>query len=360
MSTIDKLTIQNFRNITAATLEFSATINAFYGKNGAGKTTVLEAMHYLSLGRSFRTNHAQHIIKHGTNQFAVFAYLLKNDLRIPIGIEKSIMGQGQIRINGETISTLSSLVKQLPTQFISAMSYRFFFNGPKVRRQFLDWLLFHVEQSFFAEWQLFQRALKQRNASIKARVPAKQIALWDEELIRSGSQIDVLRKHSLTEFEPIFIGLLKQLLPNYPIQLSYFRGWNKEKTFELALQHSLERDLQFGFTQTGPQRADIKLLIDGIPAQDVLSQGQQKLTLYAFHLAQGTMLKEKLGKGPIYLIDDVTSELDQQKQACISNVLTEIDSQVFITGVSKKDFERMFDFNQVKMFHVEQGGVTPQ
>ncbi len=357
---ISSLIVRHFRNIKAADIDTTSRVNIFYGQNGAGKTSLLEAIHYLGLGRSFRTNHSAHIINNDTDSFSVFAHLDKNNQKIPMGLERLRTGDRTIKINGECVTTISDLAKHLPLQLLSTISYRFFFNGPKIRRQFLDWMLFHVEQSFFSRWQLFQRILKQRNAGIKARLPLEQIILWDNEFITTANEIDRLRQDILARFEPIFLNLLQQLLPNYNIRLSYHRGWKQEKSLEAVLQQGLQRDLQIGFTQSGPQRADLRLLINGTPAQDVLSQGQQKLTLYAFHLAQGLLLKEKTQNGPIFLIDDITSELDHEKRDCIAQLLQEIDSQIFITVVHRDDLGQIAQLKEAKMFHVEHGEITPK
>lgn len=355
---ISDLTLHHFRNITEANIDAAPRVNIFYGQNGAGKTSLLESIYYLGLGRSFRTNHSTHIISKDSDRLQIFVNLHKDKQKIPMGLERTRAGECNIKFNGETISTLSLLAKHLPLQLMSTISYRFFFNGPKIRRQFLDWMLFHVEQSFFPHWQSFQRTLKQRNASIKTNLPVDQITLWDNEFIHTANAIDRLRRSTLAEFEPIFMSLLQQLLPNYDIRLSYQRGWKQGVDLKDLLQQGLQRDLQMGFTQSGPQRADLKLLIRGIPAQDVLSQGQQKLTLYAFHLAQGLLLKKKTKHGPIFLIDDITSELDHEKRDCIAQVLQEIDSQIFITAVHLNDLGKISELRGAKMFHVEHGRIT--
>jgi len=354
---ISNLIINHFRNIITANINTAPRVNIFYGQNGAGKTSLLECIYYLGLGRSFRTNHSSHIISRDAERFSVFAHLNKNNQKIPMGIERARTGECNIKINAENIGAVSELAKYLPLQLMSTISYRFFFNGPKIRRQFLDWMLFHVEQSFFSYWQSFQRILKQRNASIKAKLPLDQITLWDSEFISTANEIDCLRRDTLTEFEPIFMELLQQLLPKYDIQISYQRGWKRDVDLRTLLQQGLQRDLQMGFTQTGPQRADLRLLIEGIPAQDVLSQGQQKLSLYAFHLAQGLLLKKKTQQGPIFLIDDITSELDHGKRDCIAQVLQEIDSQIFITAVHLDDLGKISKLQDASMFHVEHGTI---
>ena len=179
MPILSELRVNNFRNLTSVTIEPSPQFNILYGDNGAGKTSLLESIYYLGFGRSFRTRHTQHIIQHDMDSFSIFTYLINKGNKVPAGIERSQNGERKIKIEGESVSTLSLLAKHLPLQLMSTISYRFFFNGPKIRRQYLDWMLFHVEPSFYSKWQSFQRILKQRNAGLKAGLPRQQLRSWD-------------------------------------------------------------------------------------------------------------------------------------------------------------------------------------
>lgn len=358
MISLLNLQLQSFRNLHDVQIELSPHFNIFHGQNGAGKTSLLESIYYLGLGRSFRTNQLQRIIQYNAESFSIFIQLQYNSRSIPIGIARKRNGERLMKFNGETISSISSIAKQLPIQLMSTMSYKFFSLGPKIRRQFLDWMLFHVEQSFYAKWQSLQRVLKQRNAGLKANLPPKQIISWDTELLPLADEIDRLRSNTVTLFKPFFFEILNQLLPQYPLKIIYSRGWNKDDDLANILDSNLRRDYQLGYTQFGPQRADLHFYIDGIPAQDVLSQGQQKLVLYAFHLAQGLLLKQKNGISPIYLIDDLPSELDQSKRHCVTEVLKQLDSQVFITTIDASDLGEITALENTRAFHVEHGTMV--
>ena len=240
---------------------------------------------------------------------------------------------------------------------MSTISYRFFFNGPKIRRQYLDWMLFHVEQSFYPKWQAFQRVLKQRNAALKAGLPYNQLESWNTEFVSIANEIDTLRLHTIEIFKPLFFHILKQLLPDYDLQFVYYRGWKENQALLTLLASEFHRDLRLGFTQQGPQRADLRVFAGSTPAEDVLSQGQQKMVLYALHLALGLLLKQQKDISPIYLIDDLASELDQNKRNCVVDVLTQLNAQVFITGVDPLD---LVGAEHSKLFHVEHGSVCVQ
>ena len=360
MPVISDLQISNFRNLSNVKIDPSERFNIFYGQNGSGKTSLLESIYYLGLGRSFRTNHAQYVIQHTAECFSVYASLKENDKPLPIGMSKARDGKRVMKINSKSVNSLSVLAKSLPLQLMSPVSYRFFFNGPKVRRQFLDWQLFHVEQSFYPQWQECQKILKQRNSGLKMRLPENQVRLWDNDFVRISNEIDQIRKKTIGELSPLFQELMQELLPSLNLSLFYSPGWDPEKALTEVLDANWYRDSKIGYTACGPQRADLQILVESAPAQDILSQGQQKLALLALNLAQGRLLKQHKGAAPIYLIDDVASELDYEKRNCIAKVLTQLDSQVFITGVSMEDLKEMAKFDNSKLFHVEQGVVQPQ
>ena len=207
-------------------------------------------------------------------------------------------------------------------------------------------------------WQQLQNVLKQRNASLKNRLPSNEIQIWDQELGNIGSEIDLLRKKYVDALQPVLNGILNSLLRNHDLTLCYYRGWKKDQDLYEVLSNGFEKDRQMGFTQSGPQRADLQLYSGSIPAHDHLSQGQQKLAAYALHLAQGILFKQQTSQSPLYLIDDLPSELDPEKRNLITEVLLTLESQVFITGITKEDLTDLINMTKGKLFHVEHGQVN--
>ena len=355
---IDQLSITNFRNISQININPAPRFNIFYGQNASGKTSLLEAIYYLGLGRSFRTYQAGRIIQHNTPAFSIFAQLKEDNTLIPMGIERELDGSRRIRMDGEALNTLSLLAKKLPLQLISTESYRYFCDGPKPRRQFLNWGVFHVEQCFYPAWQQLQQTLKQRNAALKNKAHYDEIRAWDAQLGETADTIDHLRSKYVGALIRILYELLKSLLGDHEFKLIYSKGWRKNESLEAILKTVFYRDLQLGYTQHGPQRADLQLFIGDTPAQDYLSQGQQKLASYALRLAQGLLMQQETGKSPIYLIDDLPSELDIEKRHRIIDVLLKLEAQIFITGIDEDDFEEIIPIPNTQLFHVEQGNVS--
>ena len=356
---ISKFELSKFRNLSNITLDLNDGINILYGDNGSGKTSFLEAIYFLSMGRSFRSLLLRYVINHNNNKFIIFAGIKdeKNQL-IPIGIERSVNGESHARINGENVNTQAQFTKLLPLQLINTNSYRLLEAGPKYRRQFIDWGVFHEEHSFFPCWQRVQRALKQRNAILKQDNNTKQIHIWDKELESAAVILHELRNKYITNLIPLTTELLKKLLNEKNLTLKYYPGWDTSKPLSTVLTEHLDRDLKFKYTTVGPQKADLHMQVNFLPAQDILSRGQQKLLIFALRLAQGLLLFQQTGKNCIYLIDDLASELDTQHRQYLLNILKNINAQAFITGINRADLEDLLHEQNTLLFHVKHGEIT--
>src|SRR5262245_13573074 len=172
-----ELRIENLRCVESAALEFSPELTLITGENGAGKTSILEAVFLLGRGRSFRTRTNERLIRHGQSALTVFGRT-HSDPPSAAGIEVSTEGT-RARINGRNAESLLELSGILPVQVIDPEIHKLIEQGPERRRRWLDWLVFHVEPNFVGHWSRYQRALKQRNAALKAG--ARDVAVWDPQ-----------------------------------------------------------------------------------------------------------------------------------------------------------------------------------
>lgn len=357
--TLKQLNIQNLRNLVEVKVAPAAKFNLLYGDNGSGKTSFLEAIHYLALGRSFRTRLNSRLTQHESDRFSLFAQIQTENYLLPVGVERQTNGEGQVRINQENAKSILEITKALPIRLLYSESRALLTGNSKLRRQFMDWGVFHVEHSFLQHWQHAQRALKQRNAVLRSRSSRATAELWESELMDQAMHLNQQRRAHMEEFGAVFMNLLPALLPNMDISLTYKPGWNEELGLAAVWNQAWQRDLELGYTQHGPHRADLLIRLDKtIPAQDVLSQGQQKLLVYALYLAQGILLKNKLAKRCVYLLDDLPAELDFDNRQRVATVLNEIDAQVFVTGVDSEGLSHLRDMADAKMFHVKQGIIS--
>lgn len=354
--TLQYLEINNLRNIRSAELEFGSKFNFLYGINGSGKTSLLEAIYFLGLGRSFRTRLKDPVIHYDADCFTVFGKVQRPQFLLAMGVERSKRGENRIRVNGESVQSSAELARNMPLQLLNHQSYRLLNAGPKFRRQFIDWGMFHVEHSFLSLWRQAQIALKQRNAVLKKPNAKSLLFPWDNELLQASEKITALRQSYVEALSPKFCGLLQRFLPGIEVKINFWQGWKEGETLQAVLEQSLRRDMESGHTQYGPHRADLKIRTQGHPAYEILSQGQQKVLYYALQLAQAQLLAEQSNHSScIFLVDDLSAELDPERRERVISELDQMNGQVFITAIEKESLASLP--KDTNMFHVEHGEI---
>lgn len=356
------LNLQNFRNLVPLNITLHSYFNVFFGDNGAGKTSVLEAIYYLGMGRSFRCKHADHIIQHMIDSFFVTAVIKHADQQLTtnLGLERQREGVTRMRLNENDVRSRAEFAKQLPVLLINSDSYKLLESGPAHRRSFMNAGLFHVEHLFHDCWKRMNKSLQQRNAGLKQRIGRDQLALWTDEFCMAANEMHGYRKQYVEKLTQVFQEVLSEIFPIDGLSLRYYPGWDDSNELRQLIDDNIALDYKVGFTSHGPHKADLIFEINGVPAVNVLSRGQQKLFVYALGLAQGKLMHAERGFGSVYLIDDLPSELDAEKTSHLLNALRGIDSQVFLTGVYAADFSKFLDQEHTKMFHVKHGEVTEE
>ena len=355
---LTRLLVQDFRNIAQCDITLASGFNFLVGANGSGKTSVLEAIHYLGHGRSFRSHLTSRVIRHEQQQLFIHGRVTdNNDLILPVGISKQRDGTTEVKIGGEGNQKLAQLAQMLPLQLITPEGFDLLIGGPKFRRAFIDWGVFHVEPKFYNAWSRLKRLTKQRNALLKQARSYRELSYWDQELALLAEQMSVWRQDYINAVKIKAAEICQVFLPEFDIQLGFYRGWEKETPYAELLQRNFERDCQLGYTVSGPHKADLRIKVAGIPVEDVLSRGQLKLMVCALRLAQGLHLTEATGKQCIYLIDDFASELDSHRRALLAQRLKETKAQVFISAIRREQVVDMLDENG-KLFMVEHGKIT--
>ena len=351
---LTQLDIHQVRNLFKVKIKPSKRCNYIFGANASGKTSVLEAIYLLSVARSFRTTHIKHVISHKKPSLQVFARIENNinNENTALGLERSAQ-KTRIRINGSDIKQVSELSSLLPVQIINPDVHKLLEQGPKYRRQFIDWGVFHVEHDFLQAWQQYYRVLKQRNAALRKKQVKKSITLWDEQLIQYAKVITLSRENYIAGFISVFNNYVEKLM-GLSVKIEYQRGWNSELSFTETLKHSFEKDIFRGFTSLGPHRADLEISHEGIPVQNSFSRGQQKLLVCAMRLAQISHLKVETNQQSILLVDDLAAELDIQHRQRLIELLIDTQAQLFVTATEQNSFVLPPEIES-KMFHVEHG-----
>lgn len=407
---ISKIRIQNVRNLREVSIEPHPKLTVFYGDNGSGKTSLLESIHLLGTGKSFRTHISKKLVSFGESSAFVHAllsspnpnpgqvsvkeyelaeqeitqfYKKKTSLTanrpdISVGIEKRVNGTSVCKVGGDLQSSISGISTILPIQVFAPDVEEIVDGAAKVRRSFLDWGVFHVEHGFHETWKKANQILKQRNALLRNNFKAprathisnsdadflKQIAQWDLLLAPLGEKINSFRESYLQSFIPVF----KKTVSDFDIEdidsvsIRYHKGWNRDTSFHEALTKNIDYDLKKSHTSYGYHRANVELVVGKTLAKDVLSRGQKKSFTFALKIAQIKHLKEVCGKRCVMLLDDLASEVDTHNLDVFLRMIEKQESQVFVTSLSDKLITDKLDEwdGEFKAFHVKHGKCVKQ
>lgn len=358
MSAVARLEIAAFRNIRRAALDPAPGANYLVGPNGGGKTSLLEALHLLASGRSFRSALVDPLITHGCGTAVLRAELADGPA---LGLEKFRRGGHRLKLGGAPQRNWDQAARALPVQLIDAGSFQLLDGAPNVRRRFLDWGVFHVEQSFVGDWRTARRCLANRNRLLRRSVPdAGELAAWDRELCRAADRVDAARRAGFERLAPLFeaeCGALEARLP--AVALAYRRGWDPERELAAELERGRAADIRLGASRHGPHRADLEIKVEGRRAAEVLSRGQQKLLACALRIAQGRLLAAASGRDCVYLVDDLASELDRGNRRRVLDRLRAQKGQLFVTCVDRSLLDpACFAAPGASLFHVEHGRIS--
>ncbi|MES3006592.1 MAG: DNA replication/repair protein RecF [Pseudomonadota bacterium] len=357
MAVISRLDVLNVRNLSNIQLLPAEKFNVIFGDNGSGKTSLLEAIHLLGLGRSFRSQKLDSIIQHEKEECIIFCDLIEG---AAIGLSKSRRQGHLLKLMGEKQRSWAEAARHLPVQILNSESFLLLEGSSKVRRRYLDWGVFHVEQEFVSAWRKAAKCLAHRNLLLKQRsLDRAQLAAWDVELCRLSKSIDKSRRDYFSLLCPALLETVGKLINIPGLNLTYFRGWDDDIDLATVLEAGLIKDLKYGATQHGPHRADLVVKVGRNAAIEVLSRGQQKLLVSAMKIAQGYLLSQLSGVKSIYLLDDLPSELDLPNRARVCGLLSELECQVFMTCVDAADLEKSWPSGLLpRKFHVEHGKIA--
>jgi DNA replication and repair protein RecF len=365
MSWLKEIHIEGLRNVEHAVLQDFARFNLIEGANGAGKTSILEAIHILGLGRSFRHLKAGPLINYDCSQITVEGEVganLSSVANYSINVvKKHRASDSLITVQGKRCQSSAELAEILPLQLVDSETFQLLQGAPRLRRQYLDWGVFHVEHRFLDEWKRCQRVLKQRNSLLRrGKICLRELDPWDSELIGLVNAITERRRQYLVELEPIIHEVLGHLWPEgLGVEIVLYQGWDKTLAFDEALWQQREKDLLQGYTNIGSHRADLKCKVRGNSVADVLSRGQLKLLASSLKIAQAIHLQRYCAKLCVFIIDDLPAELDIARRQLLCSTLESIGCQVVITcievnGVGLQNVRQ----EDLRVFHVEHGRVS--
>jgi len=355
---LTRLGVRNFRNLAELELEPVGGFNLVLGENGAGKTSLLEAIHVLGRGRPFRPARLQQLLREETSEFQLTATVRNASGEHRLGMRRSAV-ESAIRLSGQPVRTAGDLARVLPVVVFEPHSHELVEGGPEGRRRYLDWGVFHVEPGFLEAWRRYRKSLRQRNAALR-RGDARLAASWVSDLAGAGAALSAMRTRYVARLVPAVSSAITELAPELgSLAVSYKQGWAPDRSLEDALRTSAERDALAGHTSVGPHRADLRLTVEGRVAAKRLSRGQEKLAALALCLSQARLFREDSGGGPVVLLDDLPSELDRRHLERAVEAVAALETQCFFSAVGQPEAFR--DLAQTgRVFDLEQGQLVTE
>lgn len=362
---LKNLTLLNFKNYNAADLSFSKTVNAFVGNNGAGKTNLLDAIHYLCLCKSYFNPIDSQQIKAGEELFLVQGDFDRDDKKEKISCGLKRNHKKSFKRNKKEYDKLADHIGLFPVVMISPYDINLIMDGSEERRKFIDNVISQTDSKYLDELIIYNKHLLNRNALLKQIAVTRTLdvallQILDEQLMRSGNLIFEKRKQFLLDFIPLFNKHYHFLTSDAEqVSLTYLSQLN-ENSFEDLLKHSLEKDRLLERTTTGIHKDELQFEIAGMPMKKFGSQGQQKSFLIALKLAQYSYLQKYKNFKPLLLLDDIFDKLDNNRIHKLMEMVSHHDfGQIFITDANKNRVEAVFSEIEVDiaLFEVNDGGV---
>lgn len=337
------LSLTNYKNIDAVSYTFDTDIVCFIGKNGVGKSNLLDAIYHLCFGKGYFNPVAAQNIRFGEDFFLIEGVFDKNNSdkeTIVCSLKKG--HKKKLKRNGKTYDKIADHIGRFPLVIISPADRDLIVEGSSVRRKFMDGIMGQTDKEYLQDLLHFNRLVAQRNALLKyfaANHSFDQASLdiYDQQLAPLGHRIQEKRNQFITVFVPIFQKHYQNISSgDENVDIAY-QTLLSEENYKDLLANALSKDRALQYTSVGPHKEDLDFLIHQYPIKKFGSQGQQKSLLIALKLAQFDFMKEKLGMAPIVLFDDVFDKLDQERVARIMQVIErEHFGQLFLSDTHRE------------------------
>ena len=343
---IRNLTLQNFKNHPFQEFYFSSQINCFVGNNGVGKTNILDALFYLSVGKSFLNSTDIQNITNDKDFFTIEATIANNDKDDILKIIQNKESRKSIKKNGKVYSKIAEHIGYLPSVMISPYDQNLISDTSESRRKFLNAMISQTDSEYLFHLMQYQKTLQQRNALLKSfqknrYFDAESLEIYNEPLINFGQKVFEKRTIFIQEILPILQDFY-QIISNRKEEISIGYKSDLETDFGQLLHENKERDKALTYTSKGIHKDDLIFEMNGDSIKKIGSQGQQKSFLIALKLAQMNLIKKLTNKTPILLLDDIFDKLDDLRVAqLIELVKQEHFGQIFITDTQKERTENI-------------------
>ncbi|MGN0195896.1 MAG: DNA replication/repair protein RecF [Candidatus Cryptobacteroides sp.] len=360
MAVLEKIVVQNFRNITLAELDFSPNLNCISGNNGEGKTNLLDAVWYLSMTKSAFSTSDRFNFRHGTDCFSIAGvYRMDNGLESRFTVSVTSGGEKRIKRDDKPYEKVSDHIGELPIVMVSPQDSALVSESGEGRRRFVNAVISQMDREYLTELQQYNRYLFQRNRLLKAQVKDTDLlSVFDDKLSAHAMPVHEARRRFVHDLCPVvaeYYGMISG--DREKVSVRYVSDMDRAPLGDL-LAASRERDSVLHFTSAGPQRDDIEFLMNGHPIRRYGSQGQQKSFLVALKFAQYEIMKKCYGYAPQLLLDDVFDKLDVGRIANLLHMVAGQDfGQIFISDSNKTRLAGVVEpITSDRKYYVAEGG----
>lgn len=359
---LDTLSIINFKNIADEQLKLSEQVNCFVGDNGAGKTNILDAVHYLALARSMHTITDAQSVRHSEDAFLLDGRFRRDDGR-PEQVVCSYTRRGgkTLKRNGKEYERLSEHVGGFPIVVVSPADSALISDSAEERRKYINRFISQIDRGYMAQLIRYNTTLQERNRLLKANPSEEMLLIYDGMLSASADVLFKRRQEVIAQMRPIVEEYYAMLSDERETIGMEYRSELQNSTLAELLLASRKRDFINEFTTVGVHRDDVLFSIGGYPLRKFGSQGQQKSFLIALKLAEYRLLAERVGDKPILLLDDLFDKLDMRRVSQLLRLVGgEMFGQILITDCNKHRLQRTLSEAGVEyeLFHIAEGHAT--
>ena len=361
---LKRISILNYKNVEQAELCFSPKLNCFFGRNGMGKTNLLDALYFLSFCKSAGNPIDSQNIRHEADFFVIQGFYESADGQpeeIYCGMKRG--RKKQFKRNKKEYQRLSDHIGFLPLVMVSPADSELIAGGSEERRRFMDVVISQYDKEYLDALIRYNKALQQRNSLLKSELPVEEelFLVWEEMMAQTGELVHRKREAFIAEFIPIFQEIYSFISQDREqVGLSYDSHARDHSLLEV-LRESRQRDLIMGYSLRGIHKDELNMLLGEYPIKREGSQGQNKTYLVALKLAQFDFLRRRGGKTPLLLLDDIFDKLDASRvEQIIKLVAGDRFGQIFITDTNREHLDNILQkqAGDYKIFHVNQGVIT--
>lgn len=362
---LKELSLHQFKNHHHSEISFSKGINAFIGANGSGKTNILDAIHYLSMCKSYLNSIDKQNIEFNEKFFSISGIWEYDKKSYTVNCSYKLGAKKTVKLNKKEYEKLADHIGRFPVVFISPYDGDLINEGSELRRRWIDGIISQVNSKYLSHLQSYQKVLNQRNALLKNMhehrlFDLESIEIWDIQMSKLGNEIHKTRAEFLTSFIPVFKKFYNEIaIEEENVKIAY-RSQLNESDFSELLKEYHKKDSFTQYSNVGTHKDDLLFTIKEHPIKKFGSQGQQKSFIIALRLAQFEWLKTMKETSPILLLDDIFDKLDHERvQKLVSLVTTKFFGQVIISDTDKDRMVKLLNSLSIqsKLFETENGTV---